>query len=84
MSVLLVLIGVFGKFGAVLSMMPDPIIGGLSSFTVSIIIAIGISGVMDLDLKSSRNIIVLGITFFLGLVVPSWCRQQEKPIDTGM
>ncbi len=82
-GIILVVFGIIGKFGAALAVVPDPIIGGMSSVTLGIIISLGISGVKHLDMTSSRNITILGVSHILGIMVPRWFQANPDAIQTG-
>lgn len=78
-----ILLGLFTKFGAILATIPDPIIGGI--LTISLSIAGGVGGISTLrliDLHSSRNTSILGIAIMFGAVVPSYI--EKHPVTTGL
>ncbi|OZC09711.1 putative permease [Onchocerca flexuosa] len=70
-GVLLILLGVFTKIGALLSTIPDPLVGGILASSMAMV-----------DLKCTRNVAVLGFSIMVGMIVPSYFR--ENPIDTGI
>ncbi|CAK1354661.1 unnamed protein product [Cercospora beticola] len=76
-SVITVLMGVFGKFGAVFASMPSTVLGGMQTFLYA---TIAISGMRILATISwtRRNRFILSAAFGLGLldiVVPEWFSQ---------
>uniref|UniRef100_A0A665VEW9 Si:dkey-106n21.1 n=1 Tax=Echeneis naucrates TaxID=173247 RepID=A0A665VEW9_ECHNA len=71
-GILMIVLGVFGKFGAVFITIPDPVIGGMFLVMFGMIAAVGISNLQYVDLNSSRNLLILGFSTFSGLVLPSW------------
>ncbi|GAV08102.1 hypothetical protein RvY_17843 [Ramazzottius varieornatus] len=73
-SVTMLLIGVFSKFGGLMAMMPDPIVGGLYCGIFGMISAVGLSQLQFVDLNSSRNLFVLGFAIFMGITVPEWVK----------
>ena len=77
--------GVVGKFGAVLTMIPDPIIGGTLTILLGMVSAIGISTLKFTDLDSTRNLTILGTSLIIGLMVPQYINDpaNENLIDTG-
>ena len=44
--------------------------------------AVGMSNLQYIDLNSSRNIFILGVSVFFGLSLPVWM-QDHDVIDTG-
>ncbi|KAM8891867.1 solute carrier family 23 member 2 [Spinachia spinachia] len=83
-GVLMIILGVFGKFGAVFITIPDPVIGGMFLVMFGMIAAVGISNLQYVDLNSSRNLLILGFSTFSGLVLPTWFHSNPGIIDTGM
>uniref|UniRef100_A0A3B3WIW2 Uncharacterized protein n=1 Tax=Poecilia mexicana TaxID=48701 RepID=A0A3B3WIW2_9TELE len=83
-GVLMIALGVFGKFGAVFITIPDPVIGGMFLVMFGMIAAVGISNLQHVDLNSSRNLLILGFSTFSGLVLPTWFHSNPGIIDTGI
>ncbi|XP_036001922.1 solute carrier family 23 member 2 isoform X1 [Fundulus heteroclitus] len=83
-GVLMIVLGVFGKFGAVFITIPDPVIGGMFLVMFGMIAAVGISNLQYVDLNSSRNLLILGFSTFSGLVLPTWFHSNPGIIDTGI
>ena len=98
----MILMGCFGKFGALFVTIPSPIIGGvfivmfgssillhptcivtqqigtyLKAFVSGMITAVGISNLQFVDLNSSRNLFIIGFSFFFGLALPEYLKDQE-------
>ena len=84
-AVIMLILAVFGKFGALFTTIPDPIVGGMFWALFGMILAVGISNLQFVDLNSSRNLFVLGFSFFTGMVVPAWLGKPENAnaIQTG-
>ncbi|XP_077869170.1 solute carrier family 23 member 1-like [Saccoglossus kowalevskii] len=83
-AVIMMLLGMFGKFGAFFATIPDPILGGMFCIVFGIITAVGISNLQFVDLNSSRNLFIIGFSFFMGILVPTWMKNNEGIIDTGV
>ncbi|XP_034541058.1 solute carrier family 23 member 1 [Notolabrus celidotus] len=83
-GILMIVLGIFGKFGAVFITIPDPVIGGMFLVMFGMIAAVGISNLQYVDLNSSRNLLILGFSTFSGLVLPSWFHSNPGIIDTGI
>lgn len=45
--------------------------------------AVGISNLQFVDLNSSRNLFVFGLSIFFGLSVPTWVANNPDQINTG-
>ncbi len=69
-AVMLVLLGLFGKFGALAAAIPTPIVGGLYCTLFGLIAAIGVRQFAKADLSSDRNLFIGGFALFMGLSVP--------------
>ncbi|CAH2277693.1 solute carrier family 23 member 2-like [Pelobates cultripes] len=83
-GILLIILGLFGKFGAIFITIPEPVIGGMFMIMFGMIAAVGISNLQFVDLNSSRNLFVLGFSLFSGLVIPTWLADNPGVIDTGI
>ena len=70
----MLLVGFVGYFGQLVATIPGPIVGGLYIAMFGQIVAIGLSNLTHVDLNSSRNIFVLGITLFTGMAIPEYVR----------
>ena len=50
------------------------------------IAAVGLSSLKNVDLDSTRNLVIVGFSIFVGLAVPGWIDgrdSKEKLLDTG-
>uniref|UniRef100_A0A8C6SAM3 Si:dkey-106n21.1 n=1 Tax=Neogobius melanostomus TaxID=47308 RepID=A0A8C6SAM3_9GOBI len=83
-GLLMIILGIFGKFGAVFITIPDPVIGGMFLVMFGMIAAVGLSNLQYVDLNSSRNLLILGFSTFSGLVLPTWFHSNPGIIDTGV
>ncbi|KAK7485883.1 hypothetical protein BaRGS_00022878 [Batillaria attramentaria] len=84
-AVLMLILGCIGKFSAIFVTLPDPVVGGLFLAMFGMVSAVGLSNLQYVDLSSTRNLFVLGVSLFLGLTVPKWLAQpaNANAIDTG-
>ncbi|XP_055874425.1 solute carrier family 23 member 2-like isoform X2 [Biomphalaria glabrata] len=80
-GLIMIVLGCLGKFGALFVLIPEPIIGGLFYVMFGMVGAVGISNLQYVDLNSSRNLFVFGISIFFGLSVPNWV--ADNGIQTG-
>ncbi|MCA9257810.1 MAG: hypothetical protein KDA61_01365 [Planctomycetales bacterium] len=72
---LLVLLGLFGKFGALAAAIPKPVVGGLYCALFGLIAAVGVRQFARADLDSDRNLFIGGFALFMGLSVPFYFSQ---------
>ncbi|XP_077366525.1 solute carrier family 23 member 1-like isoform X1 [Festucalex cinctus] len=82
-GVVMILMGVLGKIGAIFSTIPDPVIGGMFLIMFGVIASTGISNLQSTDMNSSRNIFVFGFSLFSGLVIPNWMAKNPNMLATG-
>ncbi len=91
-AVVLILLGLFGKFGALAAAMPKPIVGGLYCVMFGLISAVGIKELTKADLNLDRNLFVAGFSLFMGLSVPFYfgsdagiaMLEQVGTVSTGL
>ncbi|XP_033104119.1 solute carrier family 23 member 2-like [Anneissia japonica] len=81
---IMILLGCFGKFGALFVTIPDPIVGGLFCVMFGMVTAVGLSNLQFVDLNSSRNLFVVGFSLIMGLVIPNWLNENPTAIQTGI
>ncbi|TRY66050.1 hypothetical protein DNTS_002687 [Danionella cerebrum] len=63
-GLLMIILGLFGKFSAIFITIPDPVIGGMFLIMFGMVAAVGISNLQYVDLNSSRNLLILGFSTF--------------------
>jgi len=68
--IILFLGGILYVWGAFMATMPFPIVAGMYFATFGLIAAVGISLLSIADLKSARNLFIVGLASFAGLAVP--------------
>jgi nucleobase transporter 1/2 len=71
-AVLMLGLGVFGKFGALFTTIPQPIVGGMYCCMFGMIASVGLSNLQFVDMNSARNLFILGFAFFMGLSLPEY------------
>ncbi|XP_030646398.1 solute carrier family 23 member 1-like [Chanos chanos] len=81
---LMIIMGVFGKIGAIFTTIPTPVIGGMFLVMFGVISAAGVSNLQYVDMNSSRNIFIFGFSMFSGLVIPNWILKNPTAIATGV
>ena len=75
--------GLCGKFGALLTMMPDPVLGGIVLVSFGMVTAVGLSTLSFVDLSSGRNLSIIGCSLLVGLMIPRYLSRNPGAIDTG-
>ncbi|KAJ8269071.1 hypothetical protein COCON_G00116780 [Conger conger] len=83
-GILMVIMGIFGKIGAIFTTIPTPVIGGMLLVMFGVISAAGVSNLQYSDMNSSRNIFIFGFSMFSGLVIPNWIIKHPTAIATGV
>lgn len=83
---MLILLGVVGKMGAILSLIPEPVIGGTITVLFGVVTAVGVSNLQFVDLSSTRNLTIFGLSLMLGLSVPAYVNDPKNAglIHTGL
>lgn len=82
-ALIMLLLGCVGKFGALFTTIPQPIVGGMYCALFGMIAAVGLSNLQRVDLNSSRNLFVLGFAFFMGLSMPFYISQHPVSFLPG-
>ncbi|XP_069102749.1 solute carrier family 23 member 2-like [Argopecten irradians] len=82
-GVIALILAVFVKFGAVMSAMPVPIIGGISMISIGIVMGLAISTLTTVDMTSSRNISVVGISIFIPIICSETLNRYPNMVNTG-
>lgn len=71
-AVIMIALAVIGKFGALFTSIPQPIVGGMYCAMFGMIASVGLSNLQYVDLNSARNLFIIGFAFFMGLSVPEY------------
>ncbi len=71
-AVVMLFIPIIGKFGALLATLPQPVVGAMFVALFGMIASVGLSNLQIVNLNNSRNLFIIGISFFAGLSVPFW------------
>lgn len=81
-GLIMIILGCFGKFSAIFTLIPQPVYGGLFMVTFGMVAAVGLSNLQYADLNSPRNLCIIGVSFFFGMGLPLWI-QKHDVIRTG-
>jgi nucleobase transporter 1/2 len=68
----MLIIPIIGKFGATLATLPMPVVGAMFVGLFGMIASVGLSNLQLVNLNNSRNLFIIGLSFFAGLSVPFW------------
>ena len=71
-AAVMLIIPVIGKFGAILATLPMPVVGAMFVGLFGMIASVGLSNLQIVNLNNSRNLFIIGLSFFAGLSVPFW------------
>ena len=84
-GVILILLGIFGKFGGFAAAIPGPVVGGLYCALFGLIAAVGVQQLARADLGSDRNLFISGFSLFMGLSVPAYfaARASAEGLQAG-
>lgn len=82
-GIIFLLCGIFGKFGALLTMMPKPVLGGIVVISFGMVTSVGLSSLQFVNLSSGRNLCIIGLSLLLGLMIPSYLEKRKGVINTG-
>ena len=66
-SIMMILLGIFPKFSAIITMVPSSVIGGVTLILFGIITASGISMLASLDFFADNNFTIVGTSLAIGV-----------------
>uniref|UniRef100_A0A162AJ32 Nucleobase-ascorbate transporter 12 n=1 Tax=Daucus carota subsp. sativus TaxID=79200 RepID=A0A162AJ32_DAUCS len=81
---LLILLSVVGKVGGFIASIPEVIVAALLCFMWAMLAALGLSNLRYSEAGSSRNIIIVGLSLFFSLSVPSYFQQYGVSPNSNM
>lgn len=82
-AIIMLVLGAFGKFGALFTTIPQPVVGGMYCVMFGMIAGVGLSNLQFVDLNSARNLFIIGFAFFMGLSVPEYFAVEANAIVLG-
>lgn len=73
-AVFAIALSLFGKFGAIIQTIPQPVMGGVSIILFGIIASVGLRTIAnaDLDFAHSRNLVIVALILGLGIGVSAF------------
>jgi nucleobase transporter 1/2 len=79
-AVIMMVLAVFGKFGALFASIPQPVVGGIYCVMFGMITSVGLSNLQFVDLNSARNLFIIGFALFMGISLPEYFERIEGPV----
>ena len=84
-AIVMILVAFIGPFGAFVTTIPNPIVGGLFLAMFAQIVGVGLSQLQHVDMDQNRNVFVLGFGLFAGLSIPQYIGGLESgALEAGM
>lgn len=69
-AVVMIVLGLITKESVFMLSIPAPIVGGLLLVLLSVLTGVGLAHLRYVDLTSSRNVFIVGVSLTLGIVIP--------------
>ena len=79
----LILLAFLGKFASVFVTIPYPVLGGTQVVGFGIFIGLVVANLQYIDMRSTRNLAIIGISILVGLMIPYWSK-KSLVVNTGM
>ncbi|XP_047341408.1 nucleobase-ascorbate transporter 1 [Impatiens glandulifera] len=74
----MIFFSIFGKFGAVFASIPLPIFFALYCVLFGLVGSVGLSFLQFTNMNSMRNLIITGVSLFLGISIPQFFDQNQN------
>ncbi|KAJ9537694.1 hypothetical protein OSB04_030427 [Centaurea solstitialis] len=71
----MIFFSILGKFGAVFASIPFPIYAAVYCILFGLVGAVGLSFLQFTNMNSMRNLIIIGLSIFLGISIPQYFNQ---------
>ncbi|GMR58177.1 hypothetical protein PMAYCL1PPCAC_28372, partial [Pristionchus mayeri] len=81
-GVLLIALGLFTKIGAILSTIPEPLVGGVLASSMAMVSGVAIANLQQVDMTLTRNMAILGFSLMVGMIIPGYFKAH--PVHTGV
>ncbi|XP_033756827.1 solute carrier family 23 member 1-like isoform X2 [Pecten maximus] len=82
-GIIYIIFGIIGKISAVFVTIPYPVLGGALIIMMGMFNGVVLSNLVSVDLTSSRNLAIMGVSILMGLLVPLWVKKYPNDISTG-
>ncbi|XP_021301081.1 nucleobase-ascorbate transporter 1 [Herrania umbratica] len=73
-----------GKFGAVFASIPFPIFAALYCVQFGLVASVGLSFLQFTNMNCMRNLIITGLSLFLGISIPQFFNEYWNPTHRGL
>ncbi|XP_008456413.1 nucleobase-ascorbate transporter 1 isoform X2 [Cucumis melo] len=73
-----------GKFGAVFASIPIPIFAAIYCVLFGLVASVGLSFLQFTNMNSMRNLMITGLSLFLGLSIPQFFNEYWNPARRGL
>jgi solute carrier family 23 (nucleobase transporter), member 1 len=83
-AVIMIVLGMVAKFGALFTTIPSPIVGGMYCAMFGMIASVGLSNLQFIDLNSARNLFIVGFAIFMGLSLPEYFNTHMVDFGRGL
>ncbi|KAK3750283.1 hypothetical protein RRG08_015776 [Elysia crispata] len=83
-GIVYILCAVVGKIGALFLTIPLPVLGGTMTVLIGLFIGVVISYLEAIDLRSTRNLAIIGTALLVGMMLPYWVSNNREEINTGL
>ncbi|MEM9079247.1 MAG: solute carrier family 23 protein [Verrucomicrobiota bacterium] len=80
-ALLMLVFALFGKFGALFTSIPTPIVGGMYCVMFAMVTGVGLSNLQFVDLNSARNLFIIGFALFAGLSLPEYIAPNTEMLQ---
>lgn len=80
----MIFFSILGKFGAVFASIPFPIYAALYCVVFGLVGSVGLSFLQFTNMNSMRNLIITGLSLFLGISVPRFFNEYWNPSHHGL
>ncbi|XP_037377799.1 solute carrier family 23 member 3 [Talpa occidentalis] len=82
-GLLSVVLGLSPRLAQLLTTIPLPVLGGVLGVTQAVILSTGFSSFYLADIDSGRNVLNVGFSIFMALLLPRWLREAPALLSTG-
>ncbi|XP_064615715.1 solute carrier family 23 member 1-like [Liolophura sinensis] len=83
-GLLLIFLGVVGKIGAFLVIIPKPVIGGVMLVILGSVVGVLLAELNQYEMKRPRNCMTVGLSILVGYMIPQLIIRNPDRINTGI
>ncbi|XP_067657359.1 solute carrier family 23 member 1-like [Haliotis asinina] len=82
-GIIFIVFSVLPKVGAVFVTIPYPVVGGSMVVLNGLLVGVALSNLQPVDLSATRNLAIIGMSLFVGMMVPYWAGKNPAGFNTG-